>query len=188
MASRTSARVTRSSSAAVSVSTSTSSGGDLQRDVARQLREPPDVAHDERLPEREPADHAARRLAHRRMAEVDEHVAACHERPEPRLVDPAFAREPVLGEPEALEPPVEVEARRRRPDEEQRQLGMLAPHVRRRAKQLRNPLARVHDAEAADHDAAPATRSGETVGAGQAGCGTTLIGPSNPAARARSRT
>src|SRR5215471_15103974 len=42
-------------------------GRNLQRDLVRELREPADVADDERLAERERADHAARRLPHRRM-------------------------------------------------------------------------------------------------------------------------
>ena len=47
----------------------------LQRHVVRKLREPADVADDERLAERERADRRAGRLAHRRRAEVDVHVA-----------------------------------------------------------------------------------------------------------------
>ena len=43
----------------------------LERDLVRQLGEPADVADDERLPERELADDAARRLAHRRRPQVD---------------------------------------------------------------------------------------------------------------------
>ena len=121
------------------------------------------------------------------MAEVDEHVASRHERPEPRLVDPALAREPVAGEPEPLEPPVEVEARRRRPDEEKRQLRVLTADGRRRRSSSGIRLLALTTPKQPT-TTPPPTRSGETAGAGHAGCGTTLIGPSKPAARARSRT
>jgi hypothetical protein len=57
----------------------------LQRDIAGQLAEPADVGDDHRLAERERADHRARRLAHRREAQVDEHVARGHQLPHPLL-------------------------------------------------------------------------------------------------------
>ena len=111
------------------------------------------------------------------MAEVDEHVAPGHERPQPRLVDPVLADERVARQAEALESAVEVEAGRGRPDEEQRDVGMRATDVGRRLQELGDPLARVHDAEAGD-DRSPATRSGSTAGAGHAGCGMTSTCPS----------
>ena len=113
---------TSSSSAASRSSVSRSSDGDLQRDPVRKLREPADVADDERLPEGERADHAARGLAHRRVAQVHAHVGAGHQRPEPPLVDPALPLEALAGQPEALEPAVEVESRRGRADEQQRRV------------------------------------------------------------------
>ena len=110
------------------VATSSSSGG-IASATSRELGEPADVAHDERLAERETADHAAGGLAHRRMPQVDEDVAPGHQRPQPALVHPVLADDPVPGEAEALEAAVEVEAGRSRSDQEQRDVGMLAPHV-----------------------------------------------------------
>ena len=67
------------------------------------------------------------------------HVDPGHQRPEPRLVDPAFAHEPLLVEPEPLQPPVEVEARRGRADEQQRApRDARARTARERLEQLRD--------------------------------------------------
>ena len=71
------------------------STGIFSATVVRKLGEPADVADDERLAERERADHAARRLAHRRRAQVDADVAGGHQRPEPLLVDVVLADDPV---------------------------------------------------------------------------------------------
>src|SRR2546426_866671 len=73
----------------------------LEGDLVGQLAEPADVADDERLAERERADHRAGGLAHRRRAKAHVHVAGGHQRPEPRLVhvfltDHALAFEPAL--------------------------------------------------------------------------------------------
>ena len=54
---------------------------DLEHRVVGQLAEPADVGDEQRLAERRAADHRARRLAHRRVAKVDEHVARGHQRP-----------------------------------------------------------------------------------------------------------
>src|SRR5262245_59945190 len=85
------------------------------------------------------------------MPEVDEDVASRHEGPQPRLVDPALANEPIGGKPEALKPPVEIEPGRGGAYEQERQVGMPLPHCSCRAEELRDPLARVDDSEAADH-------------------------------------
>src|SRR5438093_2975190 len=85
--------------------------GHLQRDGVRQLREPPDVADDERLPDREGSNHAPGGLSHRRRAQADAGVTACHQSPETRFVDIALADD-TLG----LEPPFQP---RRRPADEQ---------------------------------------------------------------------
>src|SRR6478736_5173309 len=61
----------------------------LQRHVIRQLREPADIADDERLAERERANGGAGRLAHRRPTQVDVHVARLHQPPQPALVHEA---------------------------------------------------------------------------------------------------
>ena len=84
------------------------------------------------------------------MAQVHGDVDAGHQLPEPALVHPALAHEPFVVQAEALEPAVEVEARRGRPDEEQRRLRMARAHLGERAQELGNPLARVDDAEATD--------------------------------------
>ena len=103
----------------------------LQRDVVGQLREPADVADDERLAERERADRAARRLPHRRRAQLHDRVARRHERPEPLLLDVRLAHDARVVEAEALEAAVEVEAGRLGADEQQPRARM------RRAKLAR---------------------------------------------------
>ena len=99
--------------------------GDLERDVVGELGEPAGVADDERLAERQRADRRARRLAHRRGAQADVDVARGHQRPQPLLVDPALPHDPVAVEPEPLQPPLEVEARRDRADEQQPRARVL---------------------------------------------------------------
>ncbi len=87
------------------------------------------------------------------MAEVDGDVDTGKQLPQPLLVDPPFPHEPSLVEPEALEPAVEVESRRRGADEEQDRLRVLLANLCERAQELGDPLARVHDAEAPEHGA-----------------------------------
>ena len=72
----------------------------LQRHVVRQLREPADVADDQRLAERERTDRRARRLAHRRRAKVDVHVGGRHQLPQ-TLLRP---RSPRASRPEPSRP------------------------------------------------------------------------------------
>ena len=71
---------------------------DLQRDVVRQLREPAEIADDQRSPERQRADRTAGRLAHRRSTERDARVAGSHQRPEPLLLDVVDPLDAVTGE------------------------------------------------------------------------------------------
>ena len=54
----------------------------LDHRVGGELREPADVADDQRLSQREGADRAPGGLAHRRRAERDDRVAGRHQRPE----------------------------------------------------------------------------------------------------------
>ena len=94
---------------------------------------------------------------------------------------------PSRGEPEPLQPPVEVEPGRGRADEEQSRSWMLDPDARERLEQLRHPLARVHVAERADQ------RLGRELGRGDVRIGPRGVRdlrdpPSKPAARARSAT
>ena len=121
-----------------------------ERSVAGKLGEPADVADDERLSERERADRDPRGLAHGRVAQVHRDVRARHERPEPALVDPVLAAEAVVREAEPLKAAIEVETGRRRPGEEQRRVRMTVADGGERAEELGDPLARVHDSEAAD--------------------------------------
>ena len=113
-------------------------------------------------------------------------VAGPHQRPEPPLVDVALADQPVAVEAEPLEPPVEVEPRRRRSDEQEPRPGCSPRRRRERLEELRHALARVDVPERAD-SGSPAIGGRRDAGTGQAGCGTRAIGPSKPAARARSR-
>ena len=87
------------------------------------------------------------------MPQVHGDVRPGHERPEPRLVRPPLANETCFRQPDPLQPALEVEARRRRSDEQERHVRMLRTHRRRSVQELGNALARVHDAEAADHRA-----------------------------------
>ena len=98
----------------------------LQRNVVRQLREPADVADDDRRPERQRAERARRRLAHRRRAQLHAGGARRHQRPEPALLDVRLANHTLRVEPEPLQPACEVESRRLAPDEQQARIGMAA--------------------------------------------------------------
>jgi hypothetical protein len=122
----------------------------LERDVVRELREPADVAHDERLAEGERADRAARGLAHRRRAEQDAGVAGREQRPETRLLDVRLADDPFGVEAEPLEAAGEIEARRLFADEQQPRGRVRAAELGERAKQLRDALVLVEVAEAPD--------------------------------------
>ena len=82
---------------------------DLERHAVGQLGEPADLGDQERLPEREGADHRAGGLAHGRRAQVDEHVAGGDQRHQPLLRHVALADQRLTADPEPLEPPVEVE-------------------------------------------------------------------------------
>ena len=124
--------------------------GHLQRHLVRQLGEPADVADDERLPERQRPDRAARRLPHRRRAQQHAGVARGHQRPEPVLLDVRLADHALAVEPGALEPAGEVEAGRLQADEEQPRAGVGAAELGERAQELRNPLALGDVPEAAD--------------------------------------
>ena len=159
-----------------------------QRDLVGQLGEPADVADDHRLAERERADHAAGRLAHRRRAQVDADVARGHQRPQPVLLHIRLADDALVGQSEPLQAAVEVEAGRDRADEQEPRVRPLTAQPCERLEQLRDPLARVQVPEAADERARPRRPAGATGGTGQAGCGIRQTGPSNPAARARSST
>ena len=77
-------------------------------------------------------------------------VGGGHQLPETALVDVALAYETGTVEPEALEPPVEVESGRGGPDEEQCARLVSLPHRCERLQQLRHALARVHVAEGAE--------------------------------------
>src|SRR5579859_5765139 len=112
---------------------------------ALELRKPADVADDERLAERKRSQDGAGRLAHRRGAQRDEHVAGCHQRPEPRLRNVLLAEDPFRAE--ALEHGVEVVARRDRADKQE--AGALREQPER-LQELRNTLRGVQVAEAAD--------------------------------------
>ena len=122
----------------------------LERDIVGQLREPADVADDERLPERQRANRAPRRLAHRRRAQQDAGRAGRHERPEPLLLDVRLADHALGVEPEPLQPPCEVEPGRLGADEEQPRSGMRSAELGEGAQQLRDALALVQMAEAAE--------------------------------------
>ena len=122
----------------------------LQRDSFGQLREPPHVRHDQRLPERERADRGPARLAHRRRAKADVDVARRHERPQPALVDEPLADDPVSLQPEPLEPPVEVEPGRGGADEQEPGARVLRPYPGERLEQLRHALGVVDVPERAD--------------------------------------
>ena len=142
----------------------------LQRDVVGQLREPADVADDERLAERERADRAARRLAHRRRAQEDARIARRHQAPEALLLDVRLADHALVVEAEPLEPPVEVEAGRLGADEQQARSRMPGTEVRERAQHLRDALALVQVAEAAEERLAVDLRRLE-LGCGPRGMG-----------------
>ena len=134
---------------------------DPERDAVRKLREPADVAHDERLAERERPDRRPARLAHRRRAEADVDVAGGHQRPEPTLVDEPLAHDPVAAEPEALEPAVEVEARRRRADEQEPRIGMVDADAGERLEELRHALRLVDVPERPEERPARDVRGGD---------------------------
>src|SRR3954447_11117340 len=121
--------------------------GHLQSDIVRQLREPANVADDERLAERERANRGAGGLAHRRRTEIDVDVGRGHQPPEPVLRHVALPDDSRTVEPEALEAPVEVEAGRGGSDEEQRALRAGLPRAREGLQQLWRALARVDVAE-----------------------------------------
>src|SRR5262249_55675620 len=105
----------------------------------------------ERLSERERPDRDPRRLPHRRRAERDADVAGRHQRPEPRLVDELLAHDRWAPQKTcALEPSLEVEERARRADEQQPRIRMRLEQPVERLQKLRDPLARVEIAEAAD--------------------------------------
>ena len=87
------------------------------------------------------------------MPQVHEDIASGHERPELRLVHPPVANQPLVVQAEPLQPAIEVEARRRRSDEEQHELRLPAPCRCDRSEELRDPRARVADTETADDDA-----------------------------------
>ena len=161
---------------------------DLQRDAVRQLGEPADVGDEHRLAERERADHRARRLAHRRRAQVDEHVARRHQRPQPLLrhvllADHARRR----VEPEPLEPPLEVEPLGRRADEQQpRARPALAAAARtpRAAAGSACSCSGCRSSRSADRPRRRRRRDGRRAATPGAGCA--RAGPRSPAARARS--
>ena len=122
----------------------------LQGDVVGQLREPADIAHHDRLSERELPDHAAGCLAHRRRAQADAHVAGGHQRPQPVLLHIRLPDDALVGQAEPLQAAVEVEAGRDRADEQEPSLRATAAQPRERLQQLRDALARVHVPERAD--------------------------------------
>ena len=176
---RTSGRVASSSSAASSVSTSCSSTGTFERHVVGKLREPADVADDERLAERERPDRGTRRLAHRRRAQVDVHVSGHHQRPEPapRRRTPRARCRHRRGRAAA------GADRGRSPATWRRRAGAplpgaIARHARERLEELRDALARVDVPERAEERLAAHLGRGRASGTGNAGCGTTQIGPS----------
>ena len=81
----------------------------FQCDLRGKLREPAEVADNERTSQRERTDHAARGFAHRRRTQRDAGIARGHQRPEPVLadvVDPldAFADQTTGVEPRGGRP------------------------------------------------------------------------------------
>src|SRR5262249_8925805 len=118
--------------------------GNLERDRVRQLREPAEVADDERAAERQYADRAPGRLPHRRRAERDARVARRHQRPELLLVDVVDALDAVTYEP------LRVVARGRRADEQEPRVRMAPADCGKRLEQLWYAFARVDVTEAAE--------------------------------------
>ena len=124
--------------------------GDLDRDRVRKLREPADVADDERLADRERTDRGSRRLAHRRRAQQHDRVARLHERPQPLLLDVRLADDTGVVEPRARDAAREVEARRLGADEQEARAVSRAAQTGERGQQLRDALVLVDVPEAAD--------------------------------------
>ena len=164
-----------------------SSTGTFSTDVVGQLAEPADVGDDERLAERERADHRARRLAHRRVAQVDEHVAGRHQRPHALLrARSRGARRPRSAR--AARAGADVEALARGADEQQPRAGP------RRAAATRTPRAAAGSAcscsgsRSSRSAGRPATSvAGSTRPCGQAGCGMRQSAPAVARRRGRAR-
>ena len=124
--------------------------GHLERDVVGKLGEPADVADDERLAERERADRAARRLAHRRRTQQHARVARGEQRPEPRLLDVRLADHAFASSPSRSSRPSRSKPGRLRADEQQARAGMRRAELGERTQQLRDALVLVQVPEAAD--------------------------------------
>ena len=170
---------TSRSSAAASRSTSRSSTGTFQTASSGQLREPADVADDERPAERERADRAPRGLAHRRRAQADDDVAARHQRPEPLLGDVLLAhgRTPSARPSRRASRRAAGRARAAGADEQQPRLG---PRSRARARTPRAAAGCACSGSDGRGSRSPGRRrasAGSTSGAGQAGCGMRQTGP-----------
>src|SRR5919204_66483 len=119
----------------------------------RQLGEPADVADHQRPPEAQRSDHDPRRLAHRRVPEVDADVAGGEEGPEPGFVDVVDA-DHVLADAQfqAVVDRGEPQPRRGGADEQEQRLREPRAQAGERLEQLREPLRRVQVAVAADDD------------------------------------
>ena len=126
----------------------------LQHRVAGELREPADVADDERLAQRERPDRAPGGLAHRRRAQGDDRVAGRHQRPELVLGDVVAVLD-ALRELEAAEPHGE------RADEKQPRVGTPLAQAREGGDELGDALGLVQVAEAAVQRVAVDTRGPE---------------------------
>ena len=112
------------------------------------------------------------------MPQAHGDVDARHELPEAPLVDPGLAPDALVREPEPLEPPVEVEAGRGRPDEQERRLGMARARTSANARRSSGIRLLALTTPKQPMTGPAATRAARTSGTGQAGCGTTQIGPS----------
>ena len=151
--------------------------GNLQRDAVGQLGEPADVADDERLAERERADHRAGRLAHRREAQVHEtsHAAISdHIRSSGTYLETLDA----LREPEPLEPAVEVEALAGGADEQQPRAGPPRRSEANASSSCGIRLFMFRRPKQPISGSPPTSAAGATSAGGHAGCGIRQSGPS----------
>ena len=89
-----------------------------------------------------------------------------HQLPEAALVDVSLAHQPFTVEAESLKPPIEIEAGRGGSDEQECARLVPSPLPGKRLEELRDTLAHVHVAEAAEHGLA-ADCSGRQVGNGK---------------------
>ena len=114
----------------------------LDHRIGGELREPADVADDQRLSQREGADRAPGGFAHRRRAERDDRVAGRHQRPELVLGH-------VLAVLDSLRKLQAAEPHRERADQQEPRAGPALAQPFERRHELRDALGLVQVAEAA---------------------------------------